>query len=530
MAEITASMVKDLREKTDAPMMDCKKALTEAGGDMAKAEEILRVRFGNKAAKSAGRVAAEGVVTIAISADGKSAAMVEVNCETDFVAKNDDFLTLSKALADMVLNRKPADVAALSALPYGNSTVEAFRTELVGKIGENMSVRRFARLDAQGKFASYIHGNKIGVLVDVSGDEALARDIAMHIAASKPKSLDASGVPAELIDTERRVAIQKAKEAGKPEAMLDKIAEGTVQKFLKEVTLLSQPFVKDDKQTVEQVLKSKARSATASPCSWWARASRRRSAISPPKSPLHPRSDMPQPAFRRILLKLSGEALMGEDSYGINTQTLAAIVGEVKAVVDAGVQVAVVIGGGNIFRGVSGAASGMDRPTADYMGMLATVINSMALADSMRQAGLAPRIQSALDLEQVAEPYIRGKALRYLEEGKVVIFGAGTGNPFFTTDTAAALRGMEMGADIVLKATKVDGIYSDDPVKNPAATRYTRLTFDQAIRENLKVMDATALTLCRDQNMPLGVFSIFKPGALMRVVMGEDEGTRVTLN
>jgi len=239
---------------------------------------------------------------------------------------------------------------------------------------------------------------------------------------------------------------------------------------------------------------------------------------------------MPQPAFRRILLKLSGEALMGEDSYGINTQTLAAIVGEVKAVVDAGVQVAVVIGGGNIFRGVSGAASGMDRPTADYMGMLATVINSMALADSMRQAGLAPRIQSALALEQVAEPYIRGKALRYLEEGKVVIFGAGTGNPFFTTDTAAALRGMEMGADIVLKATKVDGIYSDDPVKNPAATRYTRLTFDQAIHENLKVMDATALTLCRDQNMPLGVFSIFKPGALMRVVMGEDEGTRVTLN
>jgi uridylate kinase len=239
---------------------------------------------------------------------------------------------------------------------------------------------------------------------------------------------------------------------------------------------------------------------------------------------------MPQPAFRRILLKLSGEALMGEDSYGINTQTLAAIVSEVKAVIDAGVQVAVVIGGGNIFRGVSGAASGMDRPTADYMGMLATVINSMALADSMRQAGLVPRIQSALDLEQVAEPYIRGKALRYLEEGKVVIFGAGTGNPFFTTDTAAALRGMEMGADIVLKATKVDGIYSDDPVKNPAATRYTRLTFDQAIRENLKVMDATALTLCRDQNMPLGVFSIFKPGALMRVVMGEDEGTRVTLN
>ena len=257
MAEITASMVKELRERTDAPMMDCKKALTEAGGDMQKAEEILRVRFGNKAAKSAGRVAAEGVVAISIGADGKTAAMVEVNCETDFVAKNDDFLALTRALADMVLNHNPADVAALSALPYNGKSVEEVRTELVGKIGENMSIRRFVRLDGQGKFASYIHGNKIGVLVDVSGDEAIAKDIAMHIAASKPKSLDASGVSQELIDTVRRVASEKAKEAGKPEAMLEKIAEGTVQKFLKEVTLLSQPFVKDDKQTVEQVLKSK---------------------------------------------------------------------------------------------------------------------------------------------------------------------------------------------------------------------------------------------------------------------------------
>jgi elongation factor Ts len=258
MAEITASMVKELRERTDAPMMDCKKALTEAAGDMQKAEEILRVRFGNKAAKSAGRVAAEGVVAINISADGNTAAMLEVNCETDFVAKNDDFLALSKALAQMVIDHNPADVAALSALPYGGKSVEEVRTELVGKMGENMSIRRFVRLSAQGKFASYIHGSKIGVLVDVSGDEAIAKDIAMHIAASKPKSLDASGVSQDLIDTERRVAIEKAKEAGKPEAMLEKIADGTVQKFLKEVTLLSQPFVKDDKQTVEQVLKSKA--------------------------------------------------------------------------------------------------------------------------------------------------------------------------------------------------------------------------------------------------------------------------------
>ena len=239
---------------------------------------------------------------------------------------------------------------------------------------------------------------------------------------------------------------------------------------------------------------------------------------------------MTVPVYKRILLKLSGEALMGPDSYGIHKQTLDDMVAQVREVAELGVQVAVVIGGGNIFRGVSGAASGMDRATADYMGMLATVINAMALADAMQRAGLDARVQSALALEQVAEPYIRAKALRYLEAGKVVIFGAGTGNPFFTTDTAAALRGMEMGCDIVLKATKVDGVYSDDPKKNPQATRYQRLTFDRAIQDRLGVMDATALTLCRDQNMPIGVFSIFKPGALKRVVLGEDEGTRVTVN
>jgi uridylate kinase len=236
---------------------------------------------------------------------------------------------------------------------------------------------------------------------------------------------------------------------------------------------------------------------------------------------------MGAPVYKRILLKLSGEALMGDDSYGINRDTIARIIGEVKAVVDMGVQVAVVIGGGNIFRGVAPGAAGMDRATADYMGMLATVMNALALQDAFRRVGVPSRVQSALNIEQVAEPYIRGKALRYLEEGTVVIFGAGTGNPFFTTDTAAALRGMEMNADIVVKATKVDGVYTDDPNKNPNATRYHRLSFDEAIQKDLKVMDATAFTLCRDQNMPLAVLSIFKPGALARFVAGEDEGTLV---
>ncbi|MGB4811313.1 MAG: UMP kinase [Methylophilaceae bacterium] len=237
---------------------------------------------------------------------------------------------------------------------------------------------------------------------------------------------------------------------------------------------------------------------------------------------------MAKAAFKRILLKLSGEALMGDDAYGINRATITNIVEQVKEIVDLGVEVAVVIGGGNIFRGVAPAAAGMDRATADYMGMLATVMNAMALQDAMKHGGLNARVQSALNVE-VVEPYIRAKAIRYLEEGVVVIFGAGTGNPFFTTDTAAALRGMEMNADIVLKATKVDGIYTADPKKDPSATRYETVTFDEAIAKDLKVMDATALTLCRDQKMPISVFSIFKQGALKRMVMGENEGTRVVI-
>jgi uridylate kinase len=234
-----------------------------------------------------------------------------------------------------------------------------------------------------------------------------------------------------------------------------------------------------------------------------------------------------KPVYKRILLKLSGEALMGESPYGIDRATLERIVSEVAEVVRLGVEIGIVIGGGNIFRGVALGAAGMDRATADYMGMLATVMNALALQDAMRQVGLLSRVQSALNIEQVAEPYIRGKAMRYLEEGKVVIFAAGTGNPFFTTDTAAALRGMEMNVDIVIKATKVDGVYTDDPKANPGAMRYKRLTFDEAIVKNLKVMDATALTLCRDQKLPISVFSIFKPGALKRLVLGEDEGTLV---
>ena len=233
------------------------------------------------------------------------------------------------------------------------------------------------------------------------------------------------------------------------------------------------------------------------------------------------------PAYKRILLKLSGEALMGEDQFGINRKVLQQTVEEIKSIVEIGVEVGIVVGGGNIFRGVALGATGMDRATGDYMGMLATVMNAMALADCCRNNGLDARVQSALHMEQVAEPYIRGKALRHLRLGRVVIFAVGTGNPFMTTDTTAALRGAEIGAEVVLKATKVDGIYTADPKLHPDATMFDELTFDQALRANLKVMDATAFALCREQHLPIKVFNMTKHGALKRVVLGEKEGTLV---
>ncbi len=256
MAEITASMVMALRAKTDAPMMDCKKALTEADGDMQRADELLRVRFGNKASKASTRVAAEGAVSAAISKDGKTGVLLEVNSETDFCAKNDEFKNFVNQLSSAILENQPADVEALSKIVINGMTIENTRTTLIGKIGENITPRRFQFLNAKGQLYAYIHGVKIGVILDLEGgNEELGKDIAMHIAAAKPKSIDQSGVDPELIESERRVAIEKAKEAGKPEEMLAKIADGSINKFLKDITLLNQVFVKDDKVTIEQLLK-----------------------------------------------------------------------------------------------------------------------------------------------------------------------------------------------------------------------------------------------------------------------------------
>ncbi len=255
MAAVTAAMVGELRAKTDAPMMECKKALTEADGDMAKAEEILRVKLGSKAGKAASRVTAEGVITAFIN--GTTGALLEINCETDFVSKNDDFLALSNACAKLVAENNPADVVALSALPYAGKTVEELRAELIGRIGENMSLRRFTRFAGDSKLVSYLHGTRIGVMVEYTGDEMAAKDVAMHIAAMKPVALSAADVPADKIATEKSVAELKAAESGKPPEIVAKMVEGSIQKYLKEVSLLNQTFVKNDKQTVEQMLKEK---------------------------------------------------------------------------------------------------------------------------------------------------------------------------------------------------------------------------------------------------------------------------------
>jgi elongation factor Ts len=265
MAAITASMVAELRGKTDAPMMECKKALTEAEGNMEKAEEILRVKLGNKAGKASSRITAEGVVSTFI--DGTTGALLETNSETDFVAKNDSFLALAKAAAELVARHNPADVAALSALPYSQDgfgpTLEDVRKGLIGKIGENMSFRRFKRFSGGGKLASYLHGTRIGVIVEFEGDEIAAKDVAMHVAAMKPVALSSKDVSADLVEKERSIAAQKAAESGKPADIVAKMVEGSVQKFLKEVSLLNQPFVKNDKQTVEQMLKEKGTTVKA---------------------------------------------------------------------------------------------------------------------------------------------------------------------------------------------------------------------------------------------------------------------------
>ena len=583
MAEITASLVKELRVVSGAGMMDCKKALIETGGDMEEAQDWLRKKGLASAAKKAGRVAAEGLIGIAV--DGTRGAVVELNSETDFVARNDDFQGFVGQLAGLALDAG-GSVEALSAsqVPDAGLSVADALTRLISKIGENMNLRRTAAVSVdQGAVGAYVHNQaapglgKIGVLValESSGDPAalatLGKQLAMHVAAAAPQAIDASGVDASALERERNILADQARASGKPEEIVQKMVEGRLRKFYEEVCLLEQTFVIDGETKVGKVLEQEGEKLGAPdqggtdgalPAGRGHRASgkrfRRGGGRATQVAPYRPGSSTKNPRrtiesaqprsgrslvtqsgrhmaevarelsvkYGRALLKISGEALMGEGDYGLEPKTVSRIAGEIAQVHGMGIELCLVIGGGNIFRGLAGAAAGMERTTADHMGMLATVINSLAMQGALEDLDIPTRVQTAIPMAAVAEPYIRRRAVRHMEKGRVVIFAGGTGNPYFTTDTTAALRAAEMGCDALLKGTKVDGVYDDDPLKNPSARRYERLTYRQVQTEELGVMDPEAISLARKEHIPILVFSIVKPGNFAEVLCG---GGRYTI-
>jgi uridylate kinase/translation elongation factor Ts len=557
MVAITATLVKELRERTGSGMMECKKALQETQGDIEAAVEAMRKAGQAKADKKASRVAAEGLIVIRQTAD--AAAMVEVNCETDFVTKNDDFREFAAAVVEAVLDSDPADLEALLALTTANGrSIEQNRRECIAKIGENINVRRFARLTTPtGVLGSYLHGTRIGVLVELAGgDGDLARDIAMHVAASRPLCVSADQVPAEQVTKEKEIFAAQAATSGKPADIVEKMVEGRMQEVHRRDHAARPEF----RQGPGSDRREAAQEQSGATVSRFVRyevgegidkkeddfrrrgdgsgpqaANPRAECRPPPTITVHgsqstnSRGAMPMPDFRptAYFIKLSGEALMGEGDYGIDPNVLARIGDEIHDLRQAGVEVAIVIGGGNIFRGAGLAASGVDRVTADQMGMLATVINALAIQDALERKGMYARVMSAIKINQVCEDYIRRRAVRHLEKGRVVVLAAGTGNPFFTTDSAASLRAIEINAELLIKATKVDGIYSADPFKDPKALRYDRLTYDEALARKLQVLDATAIVMCRENDIPLKVFNINRHGDLVRVVCGESVGTTV---
>ena len=447
--EIAAKDVKALRERTGAGMMDCKKALTEAEGDIEKAIEILRVKQGKKIQDLGERAATEGTVQAYVHAGAKVGVLIEVDCNTDFVAKNEDFVTF-------------------------------------------------------------------------------AREVAMQIAATPTvRYVSREEVPAEEREAEARIYEQEA--ADKPENVREKIVD-------RQARLVAGDDRAARAGDAQPEVRRQDRPAAAR------RAGRHdgRERRHPPLRALRNRpvdrgsgagigSAAMAPAFKRILLKLSGEALMGELDFGTDPERVAAVARQVAAIRDQGVEVAIVVGAGNIYRGMKGAAAGMDRATGDYMGMLATVLNALPLQDALEKMGTDTRVQSALGVAEVAEPYIRRRAMRHLEKGRVVIFAAGTGNPFFTTDTAAALRAAEIHAEIILMAKNgVEGVYSADPALDPNAEFIPEITHMEAIERRLRVMDSTALALCMENGMPINVFNMDDETSLARIISGERVGTLVS--
>ena len=477
--EITTDMIKELRTATGAGVLDCRKALQQANGDFEKAVDYLREKGMATAAKRADREASNGVVELYSHGDGRVGVMVEVNCETDFVARSEQFRTM-------------------------------------------------------------------------------AHEIALQIAASAPKYIKAEEIPASELDHEAEIARARAKEEGKPDSVMEKIVEGRLEKFKDEVVLLRQPYIRDESMNVEKLLLQTVAAIGENLIirrfQRWELGESVNSKVEMEKvnlkvdlflkpSPTPPiffengegdqRSGgargvhMSELKYKRILLKLSGESMGGQAGFGIDVDKAEAIAGRIKEVYDMGVEVAVVIGAGNLWRGKQGLERGMDRSTADYMGMLGTVMNSMVLMDALERIGVFTRVMSAIEMRAVAEPYIRRRAIRHLEKGRVVIFGAGTGNPFFSTDTAAALRASEIDADVVIKATKVDGVYDSDPKKNPDAKQFDQLSYIEVLNRRLEVMDGTAVTLCMENNLPILVLNLWDPDALINALKGDKVGTLV---
>ena len=409
-----------------------------------------------------------------------------------------------------------------------------------------MAVTRAARLTGDGLVGSYLHlGGKIGVLVELQGVPAaartsdavqtLVRELAMQIAAASPSYATREEVPASVIEQEKNIYRAQMENSGKPANVIEKIVEGKLGSYYGVAVLPDQPSIRDPKTTVTQVIAEAGKAIGGAAAREPLRALQgRRVGLKPysrgrARTPGRVRytSDR-MPAYQRVLLKLSGEALMGEQKFGVDPAVANQIASEIADIQSRGIQAAIVIGGGNIFRGIAASAKGMDRSTADYMGMLATVINALALQDALEQLNVTTRVLTAIEMRAVAEPFIRRRAIRHLEKGRVVVFAAGTGNPYFTTDTAAALRAMEIKADVILKGTKVDGIYTADPMLHPDATRYDTISYLKVLERGLKVMDTTAISLCMDNKLPIVIFNLRKPGNLVRAVMGEPVGSLVT--
>ncbi|KAK3605131.1 hypothetical protein CHS0354_000800 [Potamilus streckersoni] len=489
MSDVSVKLVKELRDKTNAGMSDCKKALDASNGDIEKATKWLREKGMASASKRAGRETREGVIVYSEASDDKRIVMVELNCETDFVAKGNDFVELAKKISQCALDNSVSSESELYLNKLDGITIEEKIVNLSATLGEKIVLSKVLyRESPNGAIFPYIHlGSKLGAIVEFEGpvSKNIGRDIAMQVAACNPLVIDRMDFSNNDIEKEMEIFRNQLKGENKPSHVIEKIVSGKMEKYYQECVLLEQSFVKDPSKDVKDYLKEQG-------------------------------YDIKVKFFRRI-----------QNGYGIDNEALKLFAEEIRDVKELGVQLAVVIGGGNIFRGMSESAKDMDRVQADYMGMLATVINSLALQNALEKLGLFTRCLSAIQMEQVAESYIRRRAIRHLEKGRIVIFAGGTGSPYFTTDTAASLRAVEIEADIIVKGTRVRGIYDKDPEKDTAALFFEKISYLDIIKKGIKIMDFTAITLCQENRLPIAVINITQRGNLHSFLKGELVGSLV---